>query len=449
MRILLIYPRLGYPGYGELQEPLGLLYIASSLEHAGFHVELKDLTLAENHAVLDEPLRRADVVAMSSSTSLFGRALSTLEYVRRLTPDIPAIIGGPHATACPEDAIEKGFDYGVIGEGETTIVELLSALSKGSNPHDIPGLISKRSGKIIRAQGREFIADVDSIPLPARHLLDFKSYFNKGMIHIGMMISRGCPYRCSFCKPMQDMLFGKKTRSRGPASVVMEMKDAIKTIGERLFLFRDDTVGALPREWFEEFRDLRKIEGIDNIRWSCQMRVDQVDEETIQLMKECGCVGIAFGVESGSQKVLDYYRKSIAVEDTIKAFDICHEYGIGTHAFIMMGAPVEDRGDLEQTIRLVKRIRPESISVSITTPAPGTELYNSTKEMGLINDNGYDDADYLLNQEPMKLVHLTRDDLAWAHEEILNLVPKTFHLRHFHDQHLRWQERLRRPENVA
>jgi len=445
----LIYPRLNYPGYGELQEPLGLLYIAASLEQAGFTVELVDLTLAESHAVLDDPLRRTDVVGLGCSTALFSRALATLEYIREQKPGVPVIIGGPHATACPEDVIEKGFDFAVIGEGDITTAELITRLASGQDPHRTPGVICRHNGELVQGEKRPFVADIDSLPFPARHLLDYSPYIEKGMFHIGMFVSRGCPYRCTFCKPMQDMLFGKKIRIRSPASVAREMKAAVELMGERLFLFRDDTMAGFGPAWFEEFREARKQAGIENLHWSCQARVDQIHPEILTIMKSNGCLGIAFGVESGSQKILDYYRKQMTVEDTIRAFDLCHQFGIGTHAFIMMGAPVETREDLEKTVNLVKRIRPESISLSITTPAPGSALYDEAMAQGIINYQTYEDTDYFLNQEPMRLEHLNRDDMAWAHAEILKLVPDTFHLQHFQAQQRRWQAQKLKPDHVS
>ncbi len=440
MQVLLIYPRLRYPGYGEPQEPIGLLYIAASLEKAGFSVDLVDLTLADSHSVLEEPLGRADVVGIGCSTALFGRAIKTLEYIRAQRPDVPVMIGGPHATALPEDPIEKGFDYVVTGEGDMTAVELVSRFSRGDTPHGIPGLVSRRDGRIVKGPARPFVEDLDSLPFPARHLVDYQSYFKRGMIHIGMFISRGCPFQCTFCKPMQDRLFGKKLRIRSPDSVAREMREAVGLIGERLFLFRDDTMASFGERWFEEFREARKSHNIDHLHWSCQARVDQITDRMLSLMKSCGCLGIAFGVESGSQKVLDFYRKRMKVEETVRAFDLCHQVGIGTHAFIMMGAPVETREDLQKTIDLVKRIKPESVSVSITTPAPGSTLFDQALEQGILAYKDYEDADYLLNHESMRLEHLSRDDLLRAHDEILRLVPNTFHLQHFHDQHRRWQD---------
>ena len=173
--------------------------------------------------------------------------------------------------------------------------------------------------------------------------------------------------------------------------------------------------------WFEEFRAELRNRGLD-INWNCQSRVNQVSFELLKIMKECGCSGISFGVESGSQKILDFYRKGITVEQTINAFDMCHNLGLGTHAYIMLGAPIETKEDLELTLNILKRIKPYSISPSITTPAPGTDLYTYAEEKGIMEIKNYLDNDYFCTKMPMKLEHLTEKDLIEYKNKIDNFA---------------------------
>ena len=198
-------------------------------------------------------------------------------------------------------------------------------------------------------------------------------------------------------------------------------------LDKRTFLFRDDTLVMAGKDWFVTMERELSASSLANVKWSCQARVDQIDRPLLEQMKLCGLQGIAFGVESGSQKVLDFYRKGITVEQTARAFDLCHEMGIGTHAFIMLGAPVETRDDLDATVRLIERIKPESVSVSITTPAPGTALYDQTRASGLFNIQDPEDSDYHYNSEPIKLPHLNSSDLARAQKAIIELVPGTLY----------------------
>jgi radical SAM superfamily enzyme YgiQ (UPF0313 family) len=354
---------------------------------------------------------------------LYGRACQILDRIKANHPDRPVALGGPHATVLGTEAVERGFDAAVIGEGEATAIELAEAIAQGRPLEEVPGVMASRRGRVVTGPARGFVADLDSLPDPDRTLLDYQLYFETNMTHVGMMATRGCPWNCLFCKPMQDRLFGRKVRRRGLARIVAEMKRIADLMGKKQYLFKDDTLVLAGREWFVEFERELEGQGLGGVSWSCQARVDQVDLPLILQMKRCGLEGMAFGVESGSQKVLDFYRKGITPEQTIKAFDACHEAGIGTHAFIMVGAPVETREDLEMTIRLVERIKTESVSVSVATPAPGSALYDQVLASGLLNLKSPEDSDYLYNRDPIKLTHLTRQDLAWAEKQIIDLTP--------------------------
>jgi radical SAM superfamily enzyme YgiQ (UPF0313 family) len=443
LNVLLVYPRFQYQVFGELQEPLGILSVAASLRAAGFHVEFCDLTFAESLDALDAPLARAEAVGLSCTTALFGRALKVLERIRSLRPELPVVLGGPHATACPEESLAKGFDALVIGEGEVTAPELFGRLADQGDPAGMAGVDVLRAGKVVTGPPRPFIPDLDSLPFPARDLVDYAGYKQNNLIHVGLFVSRGCPFNCSFCKPMQDKIFGKKVRGRSPENVVREMLEAQALIGPRPFLFRDDTLPMLGVPWFQGLGQAMVSAGLGGSRWSCQSRVDLITRELLTVMKQAGCQGIAFGVESGSQRVLDFYQKKIKVEDTIRAFDLCREFGIGTHAFMMLGAPIETREDLAATLDLVRRIRPNSISTSFTTPAPGSKLYLDFSTDGQCPYASYEDVDYLLNHFPLKHPHLSREELVAAQQALVELVPTTYHLDALRAQRERWRENPR------
>jgi radical SAM superfamily enzyme YgiQ (UPF0313 family) len=425
MKILLIYPRWNYPTFGQLQEPLGIMCIGASLKAAGHDVRILDLAVDEIEA-LDRDVEHVDLIGMSSSTALYGRACLVLDRIRERRPDLPVVIGGPHATVLPEETLARGFDAVAVGEGEHTSVDLAKTLEKGAPLYEVPGMVASSNGKVRYGPGRPFEPDFDLFPDADRTLVDYEKYYEKKLTHIGMMATRGCPWNCLFCKPMQDKLFGRKVRRRGLERIVAEMKRIEELLGKKRYLFRDDTLVLAGVDWFVEFEQELEAAGLEGASWSCQARVDQITRPLIEQMKRCGLEGVAFGVESGSQKVLDFFRKGIKVEQTVRAFDICHEMGIGTHAFIMLGAPVETRDDLEATVRLVERIRSESISVSITTPAPGTDLYRQVQESGLLNLKQPEDSDYHYNREPIKLPHLSVKDLAWAERMIIEASPGTY-----------------------
>lgn len=430
MNIILIYPRWNYPTFGEWQEPLGLMCVGAALKKAGHEVRLVDLTI-DDIAKVDPAIADADWAGMSAPTALYGRTCQALSRIKAIRPELPVVLGGPHATVLPAEVLARGFDVVVLGEGEHTAVELTQTLSEGRPLAGVPGVVVRDNDEIVFGPARAFEPDLDNFPDADRGLFNYPEYFRRGVLsHVGLMATRGCPWNCLFCKPMQDKLFGRKLRTRSVPRITAEMKAIADRLGRRRFVFKDDTLVLGGVAWFAEFERELKNAGLFDVRFSCQARVDQIQRPLLEQMMKCGLEGIAFGVESGSQKILDFYRKGIKVEDTVRAFELCREMGIGTHAFIMLGAPEENKADLEATVRLVERIRPNSVSASVTTPAPGTALYDFTREAGLYNLNSPEDSDYLFNREPIKLAHLTMRDLASAEKAILELVPTGF----FQDQ---------------
>ncbi len=414
---MLIYPRYGYHHKGGLQEPLGVLYIADALQKAGHRAEVWDMTFSQTAPELSGVPGDFDMVGISSSSALYGKALEILRAIKALKPEMPVIIGGPHATALPEDAVSDGFDVAVIGEAEVSAPALANALEKGGDLSRVPGIAYSHGVNVRTNPPTSFIADLDSLPHPDRSRLNYDSYFSHGMGQAGVVAMRGCPYRCSYCKPMQEKLFGNKIRRRSPGDVATEVDAIARNICDRV-LFRDDAFTTHSPDWFRELG--RNISEMKTPLWGwvCQGRVDQITPELLDAMQEAGLKMIAFGVESGSQKILNYYKKGITVEQTERAFELCRERNIGTHAFVMIGAPEETIEDVEATMSLLERIRPNSVSPSVTTPAPGTELYELARLEKTYNIGDWSEADYFANFHPLKLHHLTEAQIVEAREKM-------------------------------
>ncbi len=426
MNVILVYPRWNYPTFGQLQEPLGLLHLGAVLKGHGDTVKFFDLAV-DAIELLDEAVADADLICMSSSTVLFERAGLVLDRVREIRPDLPAFIGGPHATLLTEEAVLRGFDAATIGEGEYTLIDLVEALQEGTPLYEVAGAAAKKGDEVVFGPTRGFEPDLDTFPDPDRTLIDYNKYFTDGIEFVGMMATRGCPYDCLFCKPMLDKIHGQKVRKRGQRRIAQEMANISRTIGHKNFLFKDDTMVLGGVDYFVEFERELAAAGLPDSQWICQARVDQISAPLIEQMKKCGLQAIAFGVESGSQKVLDFFRKGIKVEQTIKAFDLCHELGVGTLAFVMLGAPVETREDLEATVELVERIRPDSLSFSIATPGPGNALHDYAIENNVRNVSSVEGNDYQFNTDPLKLSLVTPQDVSWAAKAILKAVPNTYY----------------------
>ncbi len=434
MNVVLIYPRWDYPTFGQLQEPLGLLHIGAMLKAHGHTAKFFDLAVDDIERV-DEALAEADLVGISSSTVLFGRAVQVLKRIKKQRPELPVIVGGPHATLRTEDAVIRGFDAAVTGEGEYTTLDIVEAIEKGTPLYEVAGAAAKNGDVVVFGPSRGFAPDLDVFPDPDRTLVqDYSKYFDNGIEYVGMMATRGCPYNCLFCKPMLDHMHGPKVRHRSPKRIAQEMANVANTLGYKRFLFKDDTMVLGGIEWFVEFERELAAAGLKDSKWICQARVDQISKPLLDQMKRCGLEAIAFGVESGSQKVLDFFRKGIKIEQTIKAFDLCHEHEVGTLAFVMLGAPVETREDLEATVSLVERIRPKCLSFSIATPGPGNDLHEYAIENDVRNVTVVEDNDYQYNTNPIKLSQVTSSDVSWAANAILDAVPTTYYMDELRDR---------------
>jgi radical SAM superfamily enzyme YgiQ (UPF0313 family) len=227
---------------------------------------------------------------------------------------------------------------------------------------------------------------------------------------------RGCPYRCLYCKPIGDKLFGRKLRKRSLENVVQEIEELIARYGKRQIGFKDDTFTIRKTEWFERFREELHSRNL-RPRWQCNSRVDTVDFDKLKAMKAAGCSQIFFGIESGSQRILNYYRKDITVERIADTFAKCRRVGIRPCASIMLGAPPETREDLDKTYQLVRTIKPFNWQVHVTTPICGSHLYERAKSEERFDPG----ADYSVYEStgniyrlslPMKLDNLSVDDIA-------------------------------------
>ncbi len=417
MNILLVYPWYPYSSVTTYEEPLGLLYLAAVLEKAGYNVKVADLTFTRKLDGLETMARWADMVGISAPTPLFGTAAAVLRFIKKSNPDIRSVIGGPHATAAPEDVLSHGFDLAVIGEGELTLADLVETMGRGGSLEAVPGIAYRTQDGLHFTPSRPFITDLDEIPLPARQFIDYTRYRRLGIISM-----RGCPFRCLYCKPVEEKLFGKKLRKRSLEGVVEEIDMLMTSYGNRPISIKDDTLTVNKTEWFERLGEQLQRRKL-RVNWQCSSRVDTVDFNKLRAMKKAGCRQIFFGIESGSQKVLDYYHKDIKVKQIVETFARCNSVGIRSCASIMLGAPIETRQDLEKTYQLVKSIKPFNCQVHVTTPMWGSYLYDQARaENRLSSETDYSFFEptgniYRLTL-PMKLDHLTAEDIAEYRDHI-------------------------------
>lgn len=404
MKILLINP----PVFNDIGRvladtpPLGLLYLAAFLEKNGYSdVKVIDADIARlNWQDLKDLLikEKPDIVGITGPSFVVPALIKTAEIVRNNLTNCLIIAGGFGPTKETEKVLKgtnQVIDFVVMGEGEKTLLELVKKIESGSKDFkDINGLAYlDETNNLIITQAREVIKDLDSLPWPAYHLLYpgfskyggmHAKYKEMGRPNATMIASRGCPHRCTFCS-----LGTRMYRARNPKDIVAEMefyknKFQVKSIQ----LYDDEFIGLSPKqsEWIKEICDEIIKKGLHkSLAFLVQGRCSQfVDLETLKKMKEANFVWIWWGVESGSQKVLDSIKKDIKIENVIKDFALAKEANIKSLMFIMIGFPGEIPADIKLTAELIKKVKPDHIRIHIVTPYPGSELRKYLEEHNLL-----------------------------------------------------------------
>lgn len=366
--------------------PLGLTYIAACVEKYTDHqIEILDTHVERmNYEQINNEIRKRnpDIVGIQTMTFTLIDVLLTARIVKGLDKNIPVILGGPHVNIYPEETISNPeIDFLVLGEGEYVFCDLINALFQKKDLSKIKGIVYKRNGEIINTGKREFITNLDSLPFPARHLVPYQKYYSvlaKRTPITTMMTSRGCPFKCIFCDRPQ---LGKIFRYRSSESVVDEMEECARMGIKEMFLY-DDTFSINKKRVIDICEEILRR----NLRiiWDIRARVDTIDEKILKKLKLAGCERIHYGVEAGTQEVLNTLRKGITLSQAENAIRWSKEAGITTLAYFMIGNPKESREQIEETIKFALRIKPDYVHIAITTPFPATELYRNGLERKIL-----------------------------------------------------------------
>jgi len=359
--------------------PLGPAYLAAVLEMKNYTVRVYDPPPYKKPKVVDFIRKfRPDIIGISCMTPSFPKACGIAKDIKN-NFDTPVVFGGIHPTTLPEETLKNEFiDFVIMGEGEFAFVDLLKALSGEMELSRVLGLGYKENGKIKLNPPRPLIEDIDSLPLPSRHLFS-KWYFQRQPSIRGQWFSltnvigsRGCPFNCSYCA--SKVMFGRRVRYNSPKRVVDEIEHVVKKYKLDGVTFSDDTFSISPQRVHEVCRLINKRKL--NIKWRVQMRVDTVTDEIARELKESGCVQADLGVESGSPRILKILNKGTTPEQAVEAFRILRKHGIKTCATFMIGNPTETMEDVEKTRRLAHKLNADYVQFFITIPYPGTPMYS-------------------------------------------------------------------------
>ena len=391
---------------GQPYAPLGTLYAAAVMREKGHRVSLFDTMFAHSPdeiiPVLEEKRPHVFVIyddgfnylTKMCLTNMREAAFKMIHYAKE--KGCTVVVSSSDSTDHYEKYLSAGADFIMIGEAEQTLSELSEAFEKQqTNFSEIQGLAFKHQNEIIRTQKRNVLKDLDSLPLPAWDLVDIEPYRkmwlkNKGYFSINIGTTRGCPFKCNWCaKP----IYGNRYNARSPENVVSELKMLKQKIGFDHVWFCDDIFGLKPG-WVHQFADLITKEDL-RFRFKIQSRADLLLQENyVEDLATAGCETAWMGAESGSQKILDAMDKGITIHQIEQATTLLKKHGIRPGFFIQFGYLGETREDIDLTIKMINRLLPSELGISVSYPLPGTGFYEKVKEQ-LKQKSNWKDSDEL------------------------------------------------------
>ncbi len=424
MKILLVQPPPRQPAYETIVvPPLGLAYLAAVLRQAGHDVAIIDgfamqMTWDEYERHLAD--LRPELVGVTAMTPVCDTSYRAIKLARPHCKTL--VIGGAHVAAVKQQVFDDApeIDYAMYGECERSFVDVVAALAEGRDVGDMPGVITREKIN----PPAELIADLDSLPFPARDLLPAARYrylLSKGRGVTSMFTSRGCPYQCVFC---DKSTFASKWRARSADNILAEMREIVQKHGIRSIIVYDDLFTV----------DVKRVKAVCKgilrerlkIDWKCEGRVNIVDPEMLALMKRAGCSMIAYGVESASQKALDWLRKGTTPDMVRRAFAATRAAGIRTMAYFILGIPVETWEDSLRTIEFAREIGADYAQFSVLSPFPGTRMYEDAIANGWYAEV---DAQNPMDKDRKRPVMLTEHWDERKLKEILRIAHRRFYMR--------------------
>ncbi|MBD3266718.1 radical SAM protein [bacterium] len=294
-------------------------------------------------------------------------------------------------------------------------------MASGKEWGDVSGITFRQGEELFGNPDRPFIQDIDSIPYPARHLIDNRIYIRPdvGELQTTVVTSRGCPFTCVFC--LAQPVSGAKVRNRSPENVVGELKECVEQYGIRHFLFRSDLFTA-NRKWVFTLCEKIKEEGLD-IQWACNSRADTIQEDLLLAMKDAGCWLIAFGVESGDPQMLEKMRKQLKFEKIEPAIQTCRKTGIKSSVYFLIGLPWENRETFDKSKNLAKQLNPDFVEFFYSYPFYGTDFYREAVKEGLLQEGELPHMAY--NHPALPTKYLSKEELEPMRKEAL----RSFYLR--------------------
>ncbi len=467
--------------------PLGLMYLASYLRKFGLESKIVELGIFEikkaivgkdriRFGLSDRKIlsllkkEKPKIVGITSMYSVYYRdVMEIAATIKKYNRNIKIVIGGNHASSYFNFILkDKNIDFVVIGEGEQTFLELCQALlSKKKTFRRIKGLAYKKKGKTVETPPREMIADLDEIPFPARHLIDFKKYLAKesdtpySMRYpsAGLITSRGCPGNCVYCTV--KAVWRRTWRGRSPQSVVDEIEHLVKKYGVREIAFLDDSASINKKRWQALCDEMikRKVD----VKWSTPNGIAHwtLDKPTLKKMYQAGCYRITFGIESGNAKTRKFLGKPYPLSQAKRMIEYANQLGMWTICTNIIGFPYEKMNSIRDTIEFAKRCGTDFATFYLLIPQPTSDVYQYFRKEDLLNFDSFfeelkvDDEDFarinaILNEEGSDTIYFKKEELR----EIQKQAYREFIIHRglsylFHPQRILWKIRSKEDLNYV
>jgi radical SAM superfamily enzyme YgiQ (UPF0313 family) len=458
-KILFIQPPHYFESEGRPPStfPLGLCYVATVTKKAGHVADIFDIWLGQySYKEVSNKIKKLsdyDAFAITALSTQYKYVKFLTEQLKRYYPNTKIILGNALATHSSEIVLsDTSVDLCVRGEGEVTFMDLLD--NDFSNLAEIPGISFKdKENKIQHNLPRQYIKNIDDIPFPDHELFDIKGYLKNIRVWgrpdvkaMNVVCGRGCPYSCSFCSKTFNI-----TRLRSVENIIEEIISIKEKYHIGGIFFLDELVVVNRERTINICRFLRNLK----LDWNCQARVDTVDFSLLKIMKKSGCISVGFGIESGSQKIINSMNKRIKVSQSIRAVKAALKLNMDPNLQMMYGFPGENEETLKETEDFFKKIEYHLIHpLSITTPIPGSILYDNCIRKGIINDEinylvaleqGYHKREYpLLNltefsdKEYMQKKRQTEENIDHNYHQFLrnNLIKRLLIYLHSYTKRL-------------
>ncbi len=395
---------------------LGIGYIAAVLEKKGYDVSLIDRTLlpqGQDRLVEEIVEQQPDIVGFYCISETFKTVLGILKKIKDKKPSIITVVGGPHVYGLPQETIANDcLDYAFYGEAEESFLKLIENNFQPEKFPSIEGLVFKTETQS-RVNPLSLVANLDSLPQPARHLYQPLSLYRPSILAYrrlpatGIITSRGCSHRCVFCHSGKGHF---KLRLHSADYVLDEVRSLKKDFGINELIFFDDTF-LIDQE--RAFRICERIikEKID-ISWSCNARINNLNKDLLRIIKRAGCWLVQIGVESGNQEILNTIKKGITLKKVEEACRLASDAGLEVKTYFILGHPGETVGTLNDTISFMTKLPCHYASINFMTPLPGTQLWDETEKYGNFDKKKLEAINYLSNTPAFIPYGLTEEILT-------------------------------------